>query len=146
VTTVGRRPELRIGTTDGETDMGWVQFEVTGVTGRPVTLGVKVRLDVVECWVGGQVAVLDRDVFIDWLAAPDESLIRHEVAFEADPDGVAVSFAGRVRRTVIRPGDVERLVATVRRPQPASEPPPDRDTAVASSAVSTGSDAAGPVS
>jgi hypothetical protein len=102
--------------------MTWVQFEVTGVTGRPVTLGVKVKLEVVECWVGGLVVILDRDAFTTWLSAPRAPFTRQEITFEpdtADPCGLAVSFDGRVQRSVLTAADVTRLTTAI-----ALEPPP----------------------
>jgi hypothetical protein len=104
--------------------MTWVQFDVTGTRGGRATLGVKVKLEVVECWVGGLVVILDRDAFTTWLAVRDGPFARQEITFEpdvepgpdtADPSGLAVTFDGRVARSVLGPDEVARLTAAVSR-------------------------------
>lgn len=96
---------------------------MVGLTGSRATLGVKVKLEVAECWVGGLVVVLDRDAFAVWLACPDGSFTRDEVTFGPDPDGLGmvVSVAGRVANSVLAPHDVARLMAAVHRELPLGD-------------------------
>lgn len=98
-----------------------LQFGGSDPVGKSVIVEFKITREHVQCWVGGAVVYLDREVLAAWLTAPCRNLSTDEVTFEPAAWGVVFSFDGRVRRTVIGPADVAELANAVNLSLPSGD-------------------------
>lgn len=84
--------------------VSWLVIDLDDQYGRPIRLEVKIKLDVVELWLGRRsVAMIDRDALEAWLIEPVGMFERHEVALWVSALGPVVEVRGSVRPALVDP-------------------------------------------
>jgi hypothetical protein len=96
----------------------WLVIDLDEGYGHPIRLEVKIKLDVVELWLGRRsVAMIDREALAAWLAEPVGTFERHEVALWVSALGPVVEVRGWVRPALVDPGIFIELQERITRQQ-----------------------------
>ena len=90
--------------------MTWVHLDVVDEAGRPAVLEMKVRLDFVECWLGGRcLAMVDRGRFTEWVLGRRHEVLSGELALVHSPLGPVIDAPGALTPSPLTPMNLLHL-------------------------------------
>ena len=90
--------------------MTWVRLDVVDLAGRLTVLEIKVRRDLVECWLGRRcLAVVDRGKLTEWVLERREEVASGELFLVHSPLGPVIEAPGMLRPSPLTPTDYLEL-------------------------------------